>query len=71
MRRQVIASGAQLRGYPWPAVDTGLPDAMKMAAALQLPLTVLTVHQVAASHWTGNPIIYPEDRTAQEEFFRS
>jgi len=44
---------------------------MKMAAALQLPLTVLTVHQVAASHWTGNPIIYPEDRTAQEEFFRS
>jgi nucleotide-binding universal stress UspA family protein len=40
--------------------------AMKMAAALHLPLTVLTVHEVAASHWTGNPIIYPEDRTAQE-----
>jgi nucleotide-binding universal stress UspA family protein len=41
--------------------------AMKMAAALHLPLTVLTVHQVAVSEWTGNPIIYPEDRTPQEE----
>jgi nucleotide-binding universal stress UspA family protein len=26
------------------------------------PLTVLAVHQVAASPWTGNPIIYPADR---------
>jgi nucleotide-binding universal stress UspA family protein len=41
--------------------------AMKMAADLHLPLTVLTVHQVGASHWTGNPIIYPEDRTEQEQ----
>jgi nucleotide-binding universal stress UspA family protein len=41
--------------------------AMKMAVALHLPLTVLTVHEVAASHWTGNPIVYPEDRTAQED----
>jgi nucleotide-binding universal stress UspA family protein len=40
--------------------------AMKMAAALQVPLTVLAVHQVAFSHWTGNPIVLPEDRTAQE-----
>jgi nucleotide-binding universal stress UspA family protein len=40
--------------------------AMKEAAAHHAPLTVLTVHQVAASHWTGNPIIYPEDRAAQE-----
>jgi nucleotide-binding universal stress UspA family protein len=41
--------------------------AMKMAAALHLPLTVLTVHQVAGNEWTGNPIIYPQDRTAQED----
>jgi nucleotide-binding universal stress UspA family protein len=40
--------------------------AMKMAAALHTPLTVLVVHQVAASHWTGTPILYPEDRVAQE-----
>jgi nucleotide-binding universal stress UspA family protein len=40
---------------------------MKMAAALHLPLTVLTVEEVAANHWTGNPIVYPEDRAAREE----
>jgi nucleotide-binding universal stress UspA family protein len=39
--------------------------AMKMAAALRLPLTVLAVHEVAFSHWTGNPIILPEDRAAE------
>ena len=26
------------------------------------PLTVLAVHQVAASPWTGAPIVYPADR---------
>jgi nucleotide-binding universal stress UspA family protein len=41
--------------------------AMKMAGALHLPLTVLTVQQVASSQWTGNPIILPEDRTEREE----
>jgi len=41
--------------------------AMTTAAALHLPLTVLAVHEVAVSHWTGNPIIYPEDRAAQAE----
>jgi nucleotide-binding universal stress UspA family protein len=41
--------------------------AMKMAAALHLPLTALTVHQVAGNEWTGKPIIYPQDRAAQEE----
>jgi nucleotide-binding universal stress UspA family protein len=41
--------------------------ALKMAGALQAPLTVLVVNQVAVSHWTGKPILLPEDRTAQEE----
>lgn len=41
--------------------------AMKMAADLHRPLTVLAVNQVAVSNWTGNPIVYPEDRAAQEE----
>jgi nucleotide-binding universal stress UspA family protein len=41
--------------------------AMKMAAALRLPLTVFAVHEVAFSHWTGNPIILPDDRAAEAE----
>jgi nucleotide-binding universal stress UspA family protein len=41
--------------------------AMKEARIRRAPLTVLTVHQVAAGHWTGNPLIYPEDRPAQEQ----
>ena len=41
--------------------------AVKMAADLHLPLTVLAVHQVAVSEWTGNPIVYPEDRAAEKE----
>jgi nucleotide-binding universal stress UspA family protein len=32
------------------------------AALEHAPLTVLAVYRVAASAWTGNPIIYPEDR---------
>jgi nucleotide-binding universal stress UspA family protein len=41
--------------------------AMKEAAAHHAPLTVLTVHEVAASGWTGNPIILPPDVPAVEE----
>lgn len=40
--------------------------AMREAALRKAPLTVLTVHQVAGSHWTGSPIVYPEDRPIQE-----
>jgi nucleotide-binding universal stress UspA family protein len=40
--------------------------AMKEAAVRHAPLTVLAVHAVVASHWTGNPVTYPEDRTVQE-----
>ena len=35
--------------------------AMNEAALRQAPLTVLTVHPVARSSWTGSPIVYPED----------
>ncbi len=48
--------------------------AMKEAAIRHVRLTVLAVHEVAASAWTGNPIILPGDqevvdkiRTAVEE----
>jgi nucleotide-binding universal stress UspA family protein len=40
---------------------------MKEAELKQAPLTVLAVHQVAASYWTGSPIIYPADLPEQEK----
>lgn len=40
--------------------------AVKHAALEHLPLTVLAVHEVAASAWTGNPIVYPEDRPEEQ-----
>jgi nucleotide-binding universal stress UspA family protein len=41
--------------------------AMREAAIRHAPLTVLTVHPVAASGWTGHPILLPEDHPAVEE----
>lgn len=35
--------------------------AVNEATVRHAPLTVLTVHSVAQSGWTGNPIILPED----------
>ena len=35
--------------------------AMREAALRQVPLTVLAVHEVMASYWTGNPITVPSD----------
>lgn len=34
--------------------------AVKEAAVRHAPLTVLAVYPVAANHWTGNPVTYPE-----------
>lgn len=36
--------------------------AVKEAALRQAPLTVLTVHQVVGSAWTGNPVVTTGDR---------
>jgi nucleotide-binding universal stress UspA family protein len=41
--------------------------AMQEAAARHAPLTVITVHQVAASGWTGMPILLPVDEPAAEQ----
>jgi nucleotide-binding universal stress UspA family protein len=41
--------------------------AMREATARRAPLTVITVHQVAASGWTGTPIILPVDEPAAEQ----
>ena len=40
--------------------------AVKEAAAHRAPLTVLAIHQVAVSAWTGSTITYPEDETLVE-----
>jgi len=41
--------------------------AMREAALRQTPLTVLTVHEVMASYWTGNPVSVPGDVPALEK----
>jgi nucleotide-binding universal stress UspA family protein len=40
--------------------------AVKHAALEHAQLTVLAVHEVAASAWTGNPIVLPGDRPEEE-----
>ena len=41
--------------------------AMQEAAARHAPLTVITVHQAAASGWIGTPIFLPVDQPAAEQ----
>jgi nucleotide-binding universal stress UspA family protein len=41
--------------------------AIKEAALRQVPVTVLTVHSVPQSGWTGNPITHPLDPQEQEK----
>ena len=45
--------------------------AVTHAALEHAPLTVLAVHRVAASAWTGNPIIYPEDQPDAQRALRA
>jgi hypothetical protein len=40
---------------------------MREAAARHAPLTVLTVHEVAASGWTGNPVILTADEPVVQQ----
>jgi nucleotide-binding universal stress UspA family protein len=41
--------------------------AMKEAAVRHTALNVIAVHEVAANHWTGNPMVVPEDRPDEEK----
>jgi nucleotide-binding universal stress UspA family protein len=41
--------------------------ALRQAATEQAPVTVLTVHRVATSAWTGAPINSAEDRADEEK----
>jgi nucleotide-binding universal stress UspA family protein len=45
--------------------------AVTHAALEHAPLTVLAVHRVAASAWTGNPVIYPGDRPEARRVVRA
>jgi len=45
--------------------------AMQEAAARHVPLTVVTVHDVPVSGWTGNPIILPADEPALERAYQA
>jgi nucleotide-binding universal stress UspA family protein len=40
---------------------------MREAALRQVPLTVLAVHEVMASYWTGNPLPVPADAPELEK----
>jgi nucleotide-binding universal stress UspA family protein len=45
-----------------PNSERALDWAMRQAAALHVPLTVVAVHEVAKSYWGGIPVIGPADK---------
>lgn len=45
--------------------------ALNEAAIRHAPLTVLTVHSVAVSGWSGNPIVLPGDAEDQEKVYQA
>jgi nucleotide-binding universal stress UspA family protein len=49
------------------SAQRALEWAMSEAALRHVPLTVLTVHPVAVSGWTGDPIILSEDAPEVEK----
>jgi nucleotide-binding universal stress UspA family protein len=54
----VDGSGHSTRALEWAA---------KEAAVRHAPLTVLTVHSVPQSGWTGNPITLPQDSADRQK----
>jgi nucleotide-binding universal stress UspA family protein len=54
----VDGSASSLEALDW---------AVKHAALEHAALTVIAVHEVAASAWTGNPIVYPEDKPGEQQ----
>jgi len=45
--------------------------ALNEAATRHAPLTVLTVHSVAVSGWSGHPIVLPGDTEDQEKAYQA
>jgi nucleotide-binding universal stress UspA family protein len=54
-----------------PNSERALDWAMRQAAALHAPLTVLAVHEVAKSYWGGIPVIGPGDRPLLEKLHQA
>jgi len=54
-----------------PNSERALDWAMRLAAALHAPLTVLAVHEVAKSYWGGIPVIGPADRPLLEKLHQA
>jgi len=50
-----------------PNSEHALDWAMKLAAALHAPLTVVVVHEVPKSYWGGIPVVGPADRPVLEK----
>ena len=50
-----------------PNSEHALDWAMRQAAAVQSPLTVIAVHEVAKSYWGGIPVIGPADAPLLEK----
>jgi nucleotide-binding universal stress UspA family protein len=50
-----------------PNSERGLDWAMKQAAALHAPLTVVAVHEVPKSYWGGIPVVGPADAPVVEQ----
>jgi nucleotide-binding universal stress UspA family protein len=46
-----------------PNSERALDWAMRQAAAVRIPLTVITVHEVPKSYWGGIPVIGPADES--------
>jgi nucleotide-binding universal stress UspA family protein len=50
-----------------PNSERALDWAMRQAAALHAPLTVIAVHEVPKSYWGSIPVVGPADRSLLEE----
>jgi nucleotide-binding universal stress UspA family protein len=51
--------------------QNALEWAATRAALEHAPLTVLAVHRVAASAWTGGPVTYPQDRPEAQKLLHA
>jgi nucleotide-binding universal stress UspA family protein len=54
-----------------PNSERALDWAMRQAAALHAPLTVVAVHEVAKSYWGGIPVIGPADKPLLEKLHQA
>jgi nucleotide-binding universal stress UspA family protein len=54
-----------------PNSERALDWAMRQAAAVHAPLTVITVHEVPKSYWGGIPVVGPADEAMLEKLRRA